>query len=93
VHPLLPLNEPTLQAILATGQMGLHGTPKMPMFFYKAIFDEVSPIADTDALVDKLCLQGAQIQYVRDAFGEHVTEAITGAGDAFTAGRGRWRGR
>lgn len=72
------------QSVLAaTGQMGTHGTPQMPVFAYKAIADEISPIADTDALVAKLCSQGANIEYVRDGIGEHATEEITGSGDAF----------
>jgi hypothetical protein len=69
--------------IAATGQMGTHGTPQMPVYAYKAIGDEISVVADTDALVAKLCAQGANIQYVRDGLGEHATEEITGSGDAF----------
>ncbi|KAI9649813.1 hypothetical protein NHQ30_002395 [Ciborinia camelliae] len=67
----------------ATGQMGIYGTPNMPMFVYKAVNDQVSVIADTDALVNKFCSQGANIEYVRDGLGEHTSELITGAGDAF----------
>lgn len=88
------LNGTVPQAILkATGEMGTHGTPKMPMFFYKAILDEVSPVAETDNLVKKLCSQGAQIQYVRDALGEHATEIITGAGDALVFLKDRFDGK
>lgn len=72
-----------VSVLTATGQQGTHGTPKMPIFAYKAIADEVSPVADTDALVTKLCSQGANIVYVRDGLGEHATQEITGAGDAF----------
>ena len=87
------LNGAVAQAVLnVTGNMGTHGTPKMPMFFYKAVADEVSPVTDTDALVNKLCSQGAQIQYVRDGLGEHVTEIITGAGDAFVFLKDRFDG-
>lgn len=87
------LNDPIPQSILqSTGQQGTHGTPQMPMFFYKAVADEVSPVADTDALVSRLCSQGAQIQYVRDGLGEHVTEIITGAGDAFVFLKNRFDG-
>ncbi|KUJ20739.1 secretory lipase-like protein 1 precursor [Mollisia scopiformis] len=75
---------PIPQSVLAaTGQMGAHGTPQMPVYAYKAIADEISPVADTDELVAKLCAQGANIQYVRDRLGEHATEEITGSGDAF----------
>ncbi|KAK2614695.1 hypothetical protein N8I77_001500 [Diaporthe amygdali] len=37
------------------GIMGYHGVPQMPIFAYKAIEDEISVIADTDALVDRYC--------------------------------------
>lgn len=88
------LNGTVPQAILkATGEMGTHGTPNMPMFFYKAVLDEVSPVADTDNLVNKLCSQGAQIQYIRDELGEHVTEIITGAGDALVFLKDRFDGK
>jgi hypothetical protein len=87
------LNDPVPQAVLAaTGQMGTHGTPKMPIFLYKAILDEISVVADTDALVKKLCSQGAQIQYVRDGLGEHASEIITGAGDALVFLKDRFNG-
>ncbi|KAE9365672.1 secretory lipase-like protein 1 precursor [Stipitochalara longipes BDJ] len=78
------LLNPIPQGVLqATGLMGTHGTPKMPVYAYKAIGDEISPVADTDALITKLCAQGANIQYVRDGLGEHASEEITGSGDAF----------
>ncbi|ESZ97704.1 hypothetical protein SBOR_1891 [Sclerotinia borealis F-4128] len=69
--------------LTATGQMGTHGIPRMPVFIYKAVDDEVSLVGDTDALVAKLCSQGANIEYDRDGHGGHISEAITGAGDAF----------
>ncbi|KAI5268793.1 secretory lipase-like protein 1 precursor [Aureobasidium subglaciale] len=75
-----------------TGIMGRHGTPQMPLFIYKAVADEVSPVADTDALVKQLCSQGARIQYTRDLVGEHVTEAITGSGDALNFIKARFNG-
>jgi len=78
---LSPIPQGVLQV---TGLMGTHGTPKMPVYAYKAIGDEISPVADTDALVAKLCAQGASIQYVRDGLGEHASEEITGSGDAFS---------
>lgn len=67
------------QSIDYAGIMGTHGTPTMPLFAYKAVGDEVSPAADTDALVQTLCARGATIEYHRDLVGEHFTEAITGS--------------
>ncbi|KAH7309334.1 secretory lipase-domain-containing protein [Rhexocercosporidium sp. MPI-PUGE-AT-0058] len=72
-----------ISVLNAAGLMGTHGTPQMPIFAYKAIGDEISPVEDTDSLITKLCAQGANIQYVRDKSGEHASEEITGSGDAF----------
>lgn len=41
------------------------------------------PVKDTDDLVSKWCNQGAAIEYVRDTFGEHDTEAFAGDNGAF----------
>ncbi|KAK6600127.1 hypothetical protein H4I96_07453 [Botrytis cinerea] len=69
-HGLSTLFTSIAKDVLAiTGQMGLYGTPKMPIFLYKAISDEVSVVGDTDAVVSKLCSQGANINYARDMFG------------------------
>ncbi|KAJ5625316.1 hypothetical protein N7510_001625 [Penicillium lagena] len=65
-----------------SGQMGVHGTPTAPMFFYKAVGDEISPVADTDALVKKYCAEGATIEYHRDLVGDHESEAISGSASA-----------
>lgn len=44
-----------LRIINRDGIMGYHGVPQMPIFAYKAIEDEISVVAETDALVDKYC--------------------------------------
>ena len=69
-------------------QMGLHGVPQMPTFVYKAIGDEDSPIADTDALVNTWCAAGANILYHRNEVGNHELEGEYESGpvlDFFTA--------
>lgn len=66
-----------------SGQMGLHGTPTAPLFFYKATGDEISAVEDTDALVKKYCAAGAHMEYHRDLVGNHETEAISGSASAF----------
>jgi hypothetical protein len=67
----------------AQGRMGYHGVPVAPMFIYKAIGDEVSPINDTDALVTKYCAQGATITYQRNTVGNHESEQGNGDQRAF----------
>jgi len=87
------LSLPEVQTILnETGVMGQHGVPQMPIFAYKAVGDEIAPINGSDALIAKLCSQGANIQYVRDLVGEHATETIFGAGDAFVWVKERFDG-
>ncbi|KAE8450284.1 hypothetical protein EG329_006712 [Mollisiaceae sp. DMI_Dod_QoI] len=58
--------------------MGLHGTPNMPMFIYKAIGDEMSAANETDKLVDSFCHQGANILYHRNMIGGHNQELWQG---------------
>lgn len=74
VRQRCPLSNPTAQTVLnETGIMGQHDVPCKPVFVCNGFAGEVSPIADTDALVDSLCAKGA-----------HITEAIAGVPDAFT---------
>ncbi|KAI4952479.1 hypothetical protein J4E91_002950 [Alternaria rosae] len=85
--------DPISKNTIRTGAtMGLHGTPFMPIFVYKAAKDEISPIADTDALVDQFCKAGVSITYVRDSFGEHFTQAATSTGDVLNYLTDRFNG-
>ncbi|KAG6031129.1 hypothetical protein E4U41_007704 [Claviceps citrina] len=64
------------KSILEANSQGQH-VPTMPLFVYKSINDEVSPIADTDALVKFYCDGGASVEYVRDRASEHATLELT----------------
>lgn len=76
------LTDPTVARYLNNNcNQGSHGVPSMPIFWYKAQNDEISPVADSDALVKKYCDAGVSITYVREAFGEHFTEAALSIGD------------
>ncbi|KAI1380099.1 LIP-domain-containing protein [Hypoxylon crocopeplum] len=59
-------------------KLGYHGVPSIPVFMYKAIGDEYTPVNETDALVDKYCGVGADITYQRNTVGGHVAEIING---------------
>lgn len=65
-------------AINSDGVMGLHGVPQMPVYAYKAIQDGISPVADTDALIEGFCAQGANILYQRNTVGTHGQEELYG---------------
>ncbi|GAB1317481.1 LIP-domain-containing protein [Madurella fahalii] len=63
--------------------MGYHGVPQMPLFVYHAVGDKFSPVAKTDALVDRYCGIGAAIRYERNAVGGHLAEVVNGMPRAF----------
>ncbi|KAK7433034.1 Trichothecene C-3 esterase [Neonectria magnoliae] len=71
-----------LKIINRDGIMGYHGVPQWPIFAYKAINDEISKVADTDALVKRYCEVGANILYERNTKGTHSEEAYYSLGAA-----------
>lgn len=73
-------DEPMVKDItLRDGIMGYHGVPQMPIFAYKAIKDEVSPINDTDTLINRYCaVTTSSIHYTRNYIGGHSAEAVNG---------------
>lgn len=76
-------DDPVPQSVLQLdGQLGVVGTPTMPLFIYKAVADEVSRVEDTDQLVQQYCNAGATIEYQKDLVGEHLSEAFSGSPDA-----------
>lgn len=75
------------------GQQGVHGIPNQPLFVYKAVGDEVSPVADTDELVSRYCSDGVSVQYQKNLFGGHITEAVLGSPAAFEWLRDRFEGK
>ncbi|KAK7751919.1 hypothetical protein SLS62_006220 [Diatrype stigma] len=73
------LRTPEIARILGNnGYQGYHGIPQMPVFVYKAIGDEFSNVADTDALVERFCGVGANILYQRNTVGGHIDEISNG---------------
>lgn len=78
------LRKPEFAALIESdGAMGRHGVPQIPLFFYKGVADEVSPIADNDKLVDFYCSQGIKsLRYDRNAGVIHQYESSLGLGSA-----------
>lgn len=73
------LYNPLLSNLLHTeATLGGHGIPQVPLFIYKAIDDEVTPIAGTDELVERYCTYGANIWYQRNTVGGHLPEVANG---------------
>ncbi|KAL2138015.1 hypothetical protein VTI28DRAFT_7666 [Corynascus sepedonium] len=78
------LHTPVMQNMYnVDGYMGYHGVPRMPVFVYNAVHDELSNIMDVDALVDRFCGVGANILYHRNMVGTHNQEIVNGRQRAF----------
>lgn len=74
------LHDPIIRQTLLENQfMTYHGVPRSPMFIYKAIHDEATPINDTDYYVQRNCMLGANILYERNTVGGHLDEIANGA--------------
>ncbi|KHN93840.1 Lipase, secreted [Metarhizium album ARSEF 1941] len=86
------LGDPAVAAIMDDNDPGRRA-PRIPMFVYKAVRDEVSPVAETDALVRGYCGAGASIEYLRDESANHGTLAVVAAPEALSWLRGRMDGQ
>ncbi|XWW99838.1 hypothetical protein V2A60_007852 [Cordyceps javanica] len=53
--------------------------PRIPLYWYKSVHDEVSPVADSDVVYERYCAAGATVEYVRDEASEHGSAMATGA--------------
>ncbi|KAK5655908.1 hypothetical protein OQA88_5447 [Cercophora sp. LCS_1] len=60
------------------GTLGGFGTPRMKLFMYHAIEDDMTPVRDTDKLVEHHCANGANILYHRNTWGGHNDELTNG---------------
>lgn len=58
--------------------LGFHGCPTMPLYVYKAVHDEMTPIIDTDEHIDHYKRFGASVLYERNTAGGHVAEIVNG---------------
>ncbi|KAI1505312.1 lipase 1 [Biscogniauxia marginata] len=58
--------------------LGYHGAPEIPLFIYKAIGDEMTPIGDTDEHVAYYKRFGVSVLYERNTVGGHVAEIVNG---------------
>ena len=77
------LHVPSAQAIFDQDTiMGYHGVPKMPLFVYVAINDEVVGSADSDALVERWCGVSVNALYQRNEDGGHTDEYANGVARA-----------
>ena len=83
--------EPAVVAVQEANRMGQRG-PKVPVFMYKGVQDQISKVADTDKLYDSYCAKGGQVEYIRDVTAEHAGLLVTGVPSAVQWIRGLFRG-
>ncbi|KAI0844940.1 LIP-domain-containing protein [Daldinia vernicosa] len=58
--------------------LGFHGAPEIPLFVYKAIGDEFTPISDTDDHIAHYKRYNVSILYERNTVGGHISEIVNG---------------
>ncbi|PVI01898.1 LIP-domain-containing protein [Periconia macrospinosa] len=79
VGGLADLRAPVLERISRSNTwQGYHGIPQTPVFVYKAIQDEFSPVSDSDELVQRWCGIDVDVRYERNEVGEHIDEINNG---------------
>lgn len=49
-----------------------NNAPTMPMFVLQSVHDQLVPVADIDALVQRYTTAGTHVEYVRDRLSEHL---------------------
>lgn len=77
-------NNPNLLDVWARDTItGYHGIPRMPVLVYKAIKDEITVVADSDAIVDRWCQARVDVVYERNMVGGHLAEETNGDSRAF----------
>lgn len=79
-----PLDAPAPKKALAQNDLNLAtGSPRIPLYVYQSVGDEIVVTPDVDQYVKQQCKKGATIDYLRDAVSDHISLAITGAAGAF----------
>ncbi|WP_433580544.1 lipase family protein [Nocardia brasiliensis] len=87
-----PMQHPVVIDLLERTRMG-KAVPDMPMYIWNANPDEISPVGQTNALVDTYCQNpSASVRYTREHFGEHFSAELFGAGPAMVWMRDRLNG-
>ncbi|PLN86805.1 putative secretory lipase [Aspergillus taichungensis] len=77
------LTDGVLRDVYAANALGRLGTvPTVPLFVYKSVTDEISPVEETDELVSWYCAGGARVEYRRVLVGGHGPLAVKGAPSA-----------
>ncbi|CAN6674025.1 hypothetical protein TRVA0_050S00342 [Trichomonascus vanleenenianus] len=75
------LLDPNMTEILSQQNLGNH-TPTAPLYMYHGVKDEMAPFSAAEALYDKWCGEGVDIEFQISETTEHIEECILGAANA-----------
>jgi Secretory lipase len=89
---LNPLDDPTIQQVIADDTMGVVGVPRIPMQIYMATFDELVVTPDVTTLVGRYCAAGETIQYIQFPLADHITAEAEGLPGAIAYMQARFAG-
>jgi hypothetical protein len=73
-----PLVVPRIQRVMERVSLAQR-KPGAPLYVYHSILDPLNPISASDAMVDRYCELGAEVDYHRDPASEHIALQQTGA--------------
>jgi len=90
-----PFTLPGIKHAVTESSLGSAPTPRVPEYFYQAVYDELVPTWTVDNIYKKYCAAGhPSLTYNRETLGEHMSSgALTGVPDAFFWIRDRLNGR
>lgn len=77
-------NTSALVKNVSTANSPGHTTPSIPLLIYKGAKDQISPVADTDKVVDKYCGDGGSVEYRRVADADHISLIFGGSAGALS---------
>ena len=90
---LNPLNDPTVQQVIADDTMGSVAVPQIPMQVYMATDDELVVTPDVTSLVSRYCAAGEKIQYLQFPLADHITAEAEGLPGAIAYLQARFAGQ
>ncbi|HEY1915606.1 MAG TPA: lipase family protein [Streptosporangiaceae bacterium] len=90
---LNPLDNPTIQQVIADDTMGVIGVPRIPMQVYMATDDELVVTPDVTTLVNQYCAAGEKIQYIEFPLADHITAEAEGLPGAIAYMQARFAGQ
>jgi hypothetical protein len=84
---------PVARMLDANSPLRMAGIPRVPIYHYQTVLDELAPIAPARATLRRFCAHGTVVQSVEKLLGEHLTEIVLGAPGAVQFLSNRFAGR